>query len=68
MSSESQDWTALASYNERLVPAPTLAPQAGPEPHTVSPWALSRLQPAHLVMGRLRIRRRAAGTGSAAVG
>jgi hypothetical protein len=60
MSSSSQDWSALASHNERVV-AVTAARQA-PEPRRSARNA--RLNPQ--VRGRLRLRKRAEQPGNAA--
>jgi hypothetical protein len=60
--SSSQDWSALASQNERVVATTGLhqAPQAQPQ-RLARP---SRLSPQ--VKGRLRLRKRAGRTGTAA--
>jgi hypothetical protein len=60
MSSNSQDWSALASHNERIVSAG--APQPGPDPRPVSHPAA----PAVRLRGRLWLRKRAGRTGTAA--
>jgi hypothetical protein len=60
MSSSSQDWSALASQNERVVAA--TAPRQGSEPRRSA--RASRLGP-H-VRGRLRLRKRAERPGTAA--
>jgi len=57
MSSNSPDWSALASHNERVVAMP--APTTGPQPRLPS---RSRAG----VRARLRLRKRATRTGTAA--
>jgi hypothetical protein len=59
MSSKSQDWSALASHNERVVAGPAALPGPDPQP------AAARLRPPQ-VKNRLRLRKRAGRTGTAA--
>ena len=58
MSSKSQDWSALASHNERVVAGPAALPGPDPQPQAVR-------RPAQ-VKNRLRLRKRAGRTGTAA--
>jgi hypothetical protein len=58
--SSSQDWSALASQNERVVAATAL--RQAPQQHRSE--RASRLTPQ--VRGRLRLRKRAGRTGTAA--
>jgi hypothetical protein len=60
MSSNSRDWSALASHNERIVAAGVLQP--GPDTGPVR----SHPAPAVRLRGRLRLRKRAGRTGTAA--
>jgi hypothetical protein len=58
MSSKSQDWSALASHNERVVAGPAALPGPDPQPQVAR-------RPAQ-VKNRLRLRKRAGRTGTAA--
>jgi hypothetical protein len=65
MSGNSRDWSALASHNERIVAA--AGAQPGPDSRSVSHHpARPAAAPAFRLRGRLRLRKRAGRTGTAA--
>jgi hypothetical protein len=68
MPSMSQDWSALASHNERVVTAAVALPPAlaDPEPADPQPQPCLDSNRAREVRGRLRLLRRAGRTGTAA--